>query len=320
MPSCRAVVEAILAARPIRALAAVALVCAAALAEAQSAADLTLSLTGTASAGSGARVTFSAKVTNVALYTRTCTFDPEIRRYFCEYDVSSADAAGVEVAVTLPPGFTATGASAPGFTCQLGPVVRCTGGYVFAGDGATVTVSAVTATVGTSTAFTTTARVDPANAIPERSESNNVASVSTTVAPPPPPTAELWVYESVTPATFPAWQSVTYSVSVHNGGPVPATGFTVQMYTNLPAGLVAWSFGGGFTCLASGGLTEVIQLRCTGSLGAYTSTTLAFQLKLANPFTPSGTPFTLYGWVDSDGVIPEGNEQDNAFTRAAIVQ
>ncbi len=326
MPSCRSAVGAVLASPRARALAALAVAGAAAVAEAQSPADLTVSLSGPSSAQSGAAITFYATVTNVPVWTRICTFDPDLKKRICDLEITSADAWGVAVDVVLPQGFTVTAAAGPGFSCPVqtgSSQVRCSGAVLWAGDALTIAVSATAPTVATSTTFTATATADPTNAIVERSESNNVATQTVTVAPPPPPPpplAELWAYEDVTPATFPAWQSVTFAVSIHNLGPVPANGFSVQMYTNLPAGIARWSLGGSFSCYALGGFTQVLDIRCTGSLAAYDSATLYLELKLSNNFTPSGTPFTLYGYLDSQYVIPESNEQNNVFTKAAIVQ
>jgi hypothetical protein len=134
------------------------------------------------------------------------------------------------------------------------------------------------------------------------------------------PLPDLWATESVTPATFRAWQPVTYSVSVHNLGAGVANNFNVEMHTSLPAAIDQWNTGD-FACNAlQGGPSQALFLSCKGSLPAYTSATMTFTLKTSSNFLPSGTPFTLYGYLDQPNVIPESNEQNNLFTKAAIVQ
>lgn len=308
-----------------RALALAALAWAQAGLAALSPADLQVALSGPASAASNTVVTYTATLTNVALWKVVCVFDPETRRKVCDDSIASADAFNATMDVTLPAGFVATGASGAGFSCSLGQTVRCTRGLLGADVSAAITITARTPTVTASTAFTTTAVADPTRAIPERSESNNTATETVTVTapppppPPPPPQADLWVYEDVSPTTFVAALGATYTVSVHNAGPVAANGFQVQMHTNLPAALNSWSLGP-FACTAGGGYTQALSFQCTGSVPAYSSATMTFQVKPTNNFTPSGTPLTLYGYVDSTYAIPESNESNNSFTKAAIVQ
>ena len=99
---------------------------------------------------------------------------------------NSLNATGVVVEVRLPMGMTAaspTGDS--GFGCAVlnsGTLVRCSNGSILAEDAGRITVPARAPNVGG--AVTVTAVADPGNAIAERNEGNDSASVAVTVRPP----------------------------------------------------------------------------------------------------------------------------------------
>jgi hypothetical protein len=237
----------------------------------------------------------------------------------CHPLVFGSEADNVTVSVTIPTGFSFNGqpSGGGGFTCNPSTVgiATCTGGTVFSDDTVTITIPVIaSSTVGS---FTATATVDPSNLIAERDETNNSGSVTLSTVPLP----NLLATESATPSPFPTFTPVTYRINVFNLGSGAANNVSISMFTVLPASLVTWTIGGGFTCNAPAGGPQALQINCSGgSLPAFSSATLTIQVKIFNQSTPSGTPFTLFGSLDPQNLIPETNESDNSFTAAAIVQ
>jgi hypothetical protein len=284
-------------------------------------ADLRVAISGPATVPIGGSGTFTVTITNPAVWVPVCVFDPVLRRRVCEPEVASADATGVRLDLSLP-GFAVSVPSSPGagFACTGATgSASCLQGAVLADDSVTITFTARAGTAPGS--YVATATVDPGNAILERSETNNSAAAAVTIPAPPPPLPNLWAVGSASPSPFPVLQPVTFFLTVANLGTAAASNIDIDIFTNLGAGLDSWTLGGGFSCVGLSNVGQRLQVHCSGgSLGPSTTATLRIEVRLANQFTPSGTPFTMFGYLDPQNTIIEGNEQDNQFQMLAFVQ
>ncbi len=150
-------------------------------------------------------------------------------------------AAAPVVIDTLPAGqtFQAAGSS-PGCSAA-GQTVRCTlAGSVTVGSPVTLHVVAQAGVVGN-------AQMDVASvssATPDTMPGNNSASASVNVVP----AADLSLTKTASPSPVIAGQRLTYTLTVHNAGPDPATG--VKVVDPLPSGQVFQGASPG--CSASG--------------------------------------------------------------------
>jgi uncharacterized repeat protein (TIGR01451 family)/CSLREA domain-containing protein len=205
---------------------------------------------------------------------------------------------------TLPVGLTATGMSGTGWTCVLG-TLTCTRVDALAPGGSypDVTVT-VDVDVDAPATVTNAATVSGGG---ELNTANDTASDPTTLIQ----VADLTVTKSHV-GTFTQGQSdVTYTLTVHNGGP-GATEGTTTVTDTLPAGLTATSMSGtGWTCVLG-------TLTCTRSdvlvSGAdYPAITLT-----ANVSDTAGTPLVNTATVSGGGELVTSN--DTASDSAAVTQ
>jgi len=149
------------------------------------------------------------------------------------YNTGGANATDIQVNASLPLGFTLQpGQAVSGtslFNCATTlPNIVCTGGAVNAGANATITipavVSATTPPPNGSLSYTTTAVVDPENAIPESNELNNAAQQTLTVPAAPPPTQPITFTKSASSPVDPNGAQVrpndtlTYTITAKNTG------------------------------------------------------------------------------------------------------
>jgi len=185
--------------------------------------DPTIAKTHTGSFIQGQTGTYNITVTNVGL--------------------SPLDGSVVTVTDSLPTGLTANAASGTGWTCVLGPPVKCTRTDALASNAA---YPAITLTVNVANAapasVVNTASVSGGG---ETNTLNNSASDPTTIIPPPP---DLTITKTHT-GNFQQGQSfVPYVVTVTNSGS-SATSGTVSVTDTVPTGLtLVNAFGGGWNC------------------------------------------------------------------------
>lgn len=113
---------------------------------------------------------------------------------------------------------------------HAGGTVNCALGTIDSGDDATVVITVATQTAGT---ISNTATVD--GPLTDPNPSNDSDSEQTTVSPIPATSTDLAITKTGSPANPLVGEQLTYSLSVTNNGPDPATGVAVT--DPLPAGL-----------------------------------------------------------------------------------
>lgn len=276
--------------------------------------DLTVSISGPGQVTVGGKMTYSLRVANTALHTQLCT---PLRGggVVCFPIVFGSDASNVTVRFTLPTGgtFDGTPTGSGGFTCTTAAsVATCTGGAVPMDNFRFISVPArATTTLGPSTATATVAITTP-----ERDATNNDASFAFTATAKP----NLLATETASPSPFHTFAPVTYTINIFNQASGPVIDGTIDIFTNLPASLVTWTLGGGFSCNSPSQPGQQLVIHCFGgNMAGFSLAQLQIQVKLFNQSTPSGTPFTLFGNLDPGNAIPETSEIDNSFTAAALV-
>lgn len=277
-------------------------------------------------------LTYTVTVSNLAQYKRVCTIDPGTRRRVCEPEVNSLDATGVVVEVSLPTGMTARQISADsGLGCGVqtsgtGTLVSCSNGTILAEDAARITVQVRAPNTGGT--VTVTAVADPGNAINERKETNNRASVAVTVRPPVNTNLpDLFAVASSPQATFDGRAAVDFNVRIYNWGPVDASNVSLEYFAVSPSVLGTPSFplGSNVTCNFIPHPTSgvFIGVRCTGVyVPAYNSVLMQLRMipsnTAANPL-PVGTNYVMYGTLDPGNAIMELNETNNLFNAGVLV-
>lgn len=280
--------------------------------------DLSVALTGTpATADAAVIVTYTLTVTNHATYRNVCRRDPLTLRYVCGPEPTSSDAGGVVLQVNWGGGAQFFGASGDsGFGC-VGSATQltCANGTIPAGASGHVTLQLRMPNAAASVALS--AAVDPFGAISERDETNNGATLTTTVLAPTGNRPDLNC--SVTgPDTFDGRSGVDYNLFLRNMGPVAAGNVTIQLFAPLSTRLLSLTPSNGFSCYFLSGANQPLLLQCVGgSIPAWGS---AFMSIRVSPGTqlPSGTPMTMSVTMDPQNVIPELFENNNQCNKAAI--
>jgi hypothetical protein len=226
---------------------------------------------------------------------------------------------GVATNLTIPAG-TVYQSSTPdhGFACRLdssGASLACTGGSLAMDDLATIQVRTQPTVAGT---FSATATVDPANAISERSETNNTASVSTKVNAVQLPDLSITSFGGTTLAT--RGGQATYTATVSNTGTATATNVDVSFATgSYDWTLVSATGSSGFTPCQSGSGELSLGVLCPAnghiaSLAPGQSATVTIVVQI--PATASGTYYTVAG-ADDYNYVKESNENNNYTPRFA---
>jgi hypothetical protein len=153
----------------------------------------------------------------------------------------------------------------------------------------------------------------------ESSTSNNLASLAFTVNPLNPNRPDLFVLGMASPNPAGRFDEVSFPASLHNGGASGANTVTVDFFANLPAQITAFVPPAGFSCQLSPGAGML--LRCVGSIGPFTSVTFPIRARLANPSSVlAGTPFSVFGYIDTQRTVNELDENNNSFTIATVIR
>ncbi|WP_192580597.1 DUF11 domain-containing protein [Micromonospora sp. AMSO1212t] len=177
-----------------------------------------------------------------------------------------SDAAGATVTDPLPaPGFTWTCAASTGSTCTASGGGDITDTVtVLAGGTLTYTISG-TVPSGTTGDLTNTATVTPPDGV---SDPGCTPTCATTVVTPAAPAVDLAVTKTAAPDPYVPGASLTYTVTVTNGGPSDAVGATVA--DALPLAGFTWTCAAstGSTCAASGSgdISDTVTVLAGGTL------------------------------------------------------
>src|SRR5439155_790485 len=151
-------------------------------------------------------------------------------------------ATSVSVTDTLPAGVTFQSASGAGWTCSgTNASVTCTRASLAPTGGTPSTITIVVTAPSEGGTITNTAAVSAATSDPN--PANNTATASTTVTA----SADLTIIKNDEPDAVSAGGTLTYTLTVSNGGPSTAT--SVSVTDTLPAGVTFQSASGtGWTC------------------------------------------------------------------------
>ena len=139
------------------------------------------------------------------------------------HNAGPSPAAAVSVSDALPEGLSLVSATSSQGSCAGVSTITCDLGTVGAGAASDVTVTIV-ATVGPTAAPSVTNIAGASSTTHDPSASNNQASVDTTVSP----SADLQLSQSDSPDPVQTGDDLTYSLTVHNDGPSPASGVSVS--------------------------------------------------------------------------------------------
>jgi hypothetical protein len=264
----------------------------------------------------------TAQVRNTGLRRFTCQRDP-LRGFVCTEVNQGLDSTATSLTFRLPFGYGFDGFSAEGgFICRVtandagnGLVIGCDNGLV-RNDG-TAQVRLRLRAPGSAAAHTLNAQV--AGNVLESSTSNNLASLAFTVNPLNPNRPDLFVLGMASPNPAGRFDEVSFPASLHNGGASGANTVTVDFFANLPAQITAFVPPAGFSCQLSPGAGML--LRCVGSIGPFTSVTFPIRARLANPSSVlAGTPFSVFGYIDTQRTVNELDENNNSFTIATVIR
>lgn len=209
-----------------------------------------------------------------------------------------SNATGVTLTDTLPAGLTFVSSTPP--VCTGGPALTCNVGSV--ANGATTNVSIVATVNAAGKLFTNTANVSANETDPNPQNNTQIDSFTATAS------ADLAIsIASAPPTTVIVGQPLTFTLTVMNNGPSPATGVTVS--NPLPAGttLVSATPSQGAAC------TPVVS--CTlGNLASGASATVVIVL------TPQAQ---AVGSLSDTGTVvanePDPNQANNTQTVTVTV-
>jgi uncharacterized repeat protein (TIGR01451 family) len=246
---------------------------------------------------SGSTVTFQLLVTNNA--------------------ASSVTANNVVVTDPLPVGTTFLSCATSQGSC-LGPAVGSNGtvvanlGSIPSPGFALVTIVATVTAPG---GFTFTNVAGVTSSTPDPNISNNTASVSVTVAA-APTGADLSVVKTSSATQVPSGGILSYNISVHNGGPDPATGVIVN--DPIPSGTTFVS------CVPSQGTctgpavgsngTVTANLGGMASSGVTSNATITI---VVNVTAPAGS--TLTNTAVASSAVTDPNPGNNSGTNVTLV-
>lgn len=211
-------------------------------------------------------------------------------------------AVGVSVTDNLPTTVSLVSATAsPGGPCPGTTTVTCQLGTIASNGSATVTIKV---TPSTDADLSNTATVSSPTADPDTG--NNTAVQTTIVDPAPPASADLSVTKSSAPDPVRVGQELTYTITVSNGGPSPATGavLTDALPGNVTFGSAAASQG---SC--SGTTTVTCSL---GTVASGASATIVVKV------TPT-TDVDLSNTATATSSTADPNLLNNSATEATVV-
>jgi len=216
-------------------------------------------------------------------------------------------ASSVVVTDTLPASLLFQSITTPaGFNCTT-PAVGATG---------TITCTAATLANGTVATFTLTTRVangatgsisnsasiNSATSDPVGGNSSGSASAVTIVAA----TADLSITKSTTTTTAPTGSTISYLLTVTNGGPSPATGVTVA--DDLPTGLQLVS-----ATPSQGSCTQTDPVSCSlGTLASGASATITIQALV------TATSGSISNTATVSPTVADPNGGNNSATTAPL--
>ena len=206
-----------------------------------------------------------------------------------------SDASDVVITDPLPSEITPVSAIVTGGTgtCALGPPVTCTFPAVPAGGSAIIQITG-TVVAGLGTTITNTADVTSAQSpTPKPAQADTVVEALTGLV--------VSKMASVNPAV--AGSPLTYTVTVTNQGPSPATGVT--LHDPLPAGYTATSAtaSNGASCTTGGG--AVVDCADLGPLAALASVTVTITGSVAS--SASGQLVNTATATDAQGGHADGS-------------
>jgi uncharacterized repeat protein (TIGR01451 family) len=193
-------------------------------------------------------------------------------------------ATNVVLTDTLPAGVTFVSATAP--CTQTGGTVTCNLGTLASGANSVITIVITPTAAGTLNNSATVAAAEP-----DPNAANNTAAASTTVNP----SADVSVAVSDAPDPVNAGANVTYTVTVSNAGPSPAT--AVMLTNTLPANVTFVSStpsagtcnapaAGSFTCNLG-----TINSGASATVAVVVTTTGATAANITNSATVSAAEF-----------------------------
>ena len=267
-------------------------------------------------------VEVSAQVRNTGRRNLSCRRDRERGGFECTELNRGLNSTSTSVTFRMPSGFVFEGYTTEGgFSCRIsannanGLVVSCENGIVRS-DGTALLRLRLRAP-GTAAATTISAQVR--STLFEWPLANNVAALAFTVNPPDPNRPDLFMLGQARPNPARRFDEVSFPAELHNGGATGTPTVTIDFYANLPAQVTAFVPPPGFSCQLAPG--SGLLMRCTGTIGPYTSVTFPIRARLANlTAVASGTPFTVYGYIDTLRTVNELDENNNSFTIGTLIR
>jgi uncharacterized repeat protein (TIGR01451 family) len=256
------------------------------------------------SANNSATVSTTIEPVDLSI-TKTDAVDPVIAGSSITYTItvtnpSNADAHAVAVQDPLPAGTSLVSAAGSGWTCtNPSGTVGCTIPAVAANSASAITL--VVTAPATQGMVSNTATVS--SSATDTNLANNSATQATTISPPAPGSADLSIALADAPDPVAIGMPLTYTMTVANAGPDPATG--VEAVVTLPAGVTFVSASGiGWTCTQ---VTTTISCALAGSLSG---TAAAVSLTVGAPSTQ--------GSIEVEGVVT-GTTSDPSFANNTAV-
>jgi uncharacterized repeat protein (TIGR01451 family)/MYXO-CTERM domain-containing protein len=237
--------------------------------------------------------------------TKVDAVDPVVAGSSITYTItvtnpSDADAHAVAVQDPLPAGTSLVSAAGSGWTCtSTSGTVGCTVPAVTANSTSAITlvVTAPSAQGMVSNTATVSSTATDTNL------ANNSATQTTTISPPAPGSADLSITLAGAPDPVAIGMPLTYTMTVANAGPDPATG--VEAVVTLPAGVTFVSASGtGWTCTQ---VTTTISCALAGSLSGPAT---AVSLIVDAPSTQ--------GSIEVEGVVTGTTSDPNFGNNTAI--
>ena len=210
-------------------------------------------------------------------------------------------AAAVVASDTIPAGVAFVSVTTTQGSCTGTSAITCAIGTVAAGSVVTVTIAVRPPATAPDTIANT---VTTSNSTPDPNPANNTSSAQTTLVR----TANLSITKTATPAKLAVGQTLTYVMTVTNGGPAPATGVTLT--DMLPAGVTSPKVSSSQGSCALAGSTVTCAL---GDLVVNAAATVTITATRESPDAFSNTATVKGNEPDTD----PSNNTATAMTSAA---